>query len=465
VRRGLGLAAGFLLLSCGSSATPPPAPPVAAATAPSASAAPAPPAPAASATPATDAATARENRRIEKMMHRVAEARQLAAKKKVPGVVLARDALIAKVRAHVDREVPPEAIEQEGLELKLLGFIATDMDYLGETFKLLEAQLAGFYEPADGTMYMAADLDGDNAEATLAHELDHALQDQWFGLAEHSKYTPGKSDVQGAFSALAEGDATSAMFDAFIAKRNPGLTALALPDDAFEETVRSSVNSGAGASAPHIMQTSLVAPYVYGTRFVNTLRRSGGWDAVDEAWKDLPTTTEQVLHPGKWRAHEPAIAVKAPTFAALGAGWRQVDEDSNGELGMRLAFEEWMGAASAAKAAEGWGGDRAVLLRNGAATALAMRTRYDASGPARGKGEDPFVLLAEGLAKTVGKPAARDAKWVCVERPKLGPIAALKKDRDLVLVVGPATSGTAWASAGDCKQAKAWAEEIAAQRD
>jgi hypothetical protein len=106
-----------------------------------------------------------------------------------------------------------------------------------------------------------------------------------------------------------------------------------------------------------------------------------------------------------------------------------------------------------------------VLVRNGAQTALAMRLRYDASGPARSKKEDPFTLLADGLAKTIGKPAARDAKWACIERPKLGPIAVLKKDRDLVIVVGPATSGATWASAGDCKTAKAWGEEIAAQKD
>ena len=37
-----------------------------------------------------------------------------------------------------------------------------------------------------------------------------------------------------------------------------------------------------------------------------------------------------------------ALKVAAPTFAALGPGWKVADEDSEGELGVRVAFEEWM---------------------------------------------------------------------------------------------------------------------------
>jgi GNAT superfamily N-acetyltransferase len=136
----------------------------------------------------------REDRLIARTLKKVSDARGLAATRGVPGVTLSREALIARVKAHVAREIPPVAIRQEGLVLQLLGFVPLDFDYEAETFKLLEAQLAGFYEPSDGTMYMAADLDDDNADATLAHELVHALQDQHYDLKPHSKYTPGQSD-------------------------------------------------------------------------------------------------------------------------------------------------------------------------------------------------------------------------------------------------------------------------------
>ncbi len=340
----------------------------------------------------------REDRQIAKMMKHVSAARGLAALRAVPGEVLAREALLAKVRRHVETEVPPEAIRHEGLELQIFGFVPTSFDYLGATFDLLNAQLAGFYEPSDGTMYMAADLDGPNAEATLAHELDHALQDQHFDLKPHSKYESGKSDAQSAYDALSGGgDATSTMADVMFAKAMPGKTALDLPEGTFEGTILESINSGAAADAPHLMRSSLVAPYVIGTLFVNSLRRAGGWAAVDEAWKALPTTTEQILHVEKWRAHEPAIDVAPPSFVALGEGWSAADVDTTGELGLRLAFEEWMGADKAKVASRGWGGDRGALVESGDRTAMAIHVRHDAER-CRAASEDPFPLVAAGPA-------------------------------------------------------------------
>ena len=406
------------------------------------------------------ALAARENRRIAKMVKRVSDARGLAPLRPVPGVVLPREELLARVKSHVEREVPPEVIQHEGLQLQLFGFVPTTFDYLAETFELLKAQLAGFYEPADGTMYMAADLDGPNAEATLAHELDHALQDQHFDLKPHSKYVPGKSDAQAAFDSLAEGDATSAMADVMFAQAMPGTTALDIPEGMFEQQVLEGMSADPSLNVPHIMRASLVAPYIAGTLFVNALRRGGGWGAVDAAWTALPATSEQILHVEKWRAHEPALDVPAPTFAALGAGWNAVDTDTNGELGLRVAFAEWMGDERAKVAADGWGGDRGVLVENGDRAALAVHVRYDASRSAAPK-EDPFALVAAGLAGSVGKPSVKDARWVCVERAQLGPLGVLKRERELVLVGGPAKHGAAWAAAGDCALAKRWAAEIA----
>ncbi|MDP8999660.1 MAG: hypothetical protein M3O46_06065, partial [Myxococcota bacterium] len=291
------------------------------------------------------------------MLKRVEIARRLDASKPVPGVLLDRPALIARVKQHVSRELPPEAICNEGRSLQLLGFVPTKFDYEAAEYQLLEDQLAGYYEPADGTMYMASDLGDEEADATLAHELVHALQDQRWNLQERSKYHPGDGDRSGAVSALAEGDATSAMFDVLIARSaaGAGKTALDVPDDLFSEQIRQGMNQGPGAKAPHVMRSSLASPYIYGTLFVHALRRRGGWEAVNRAWADPPTTSEQIMHVDKWLAHEPPLQVDAPAFATLGAAWTAADEDSEGELGVRVAFEEWMDPKQAAEVSAGWG--------------------------------------------------------------------------------------------------------------
>jgi hypothetical protein len=211
------------------------------------------------------------------------------------------------------------------------------------------------------------------------------------------------------------------------------------------------------------MRSSLAAPYIYGTLFVNTLRRQGGWAAVDRAWEDPPTTTEQILHVEKWLAHEPAKRVSAPPFASLGPGWTQSDEDSEGELGARTAFEEWLPLSDAAKVAAGWGGDRAVLVASGDRAAFGWNMRYDSglAGPPRAA--HAFTLVSRALEHLLGPAASSDHDAVCHERKDRGPIAIAHKGLDLVVTLGPAHVGP-WSSAGNCVLAMKWIREIEAVR-
>jgi hypothetical protein len=461
--RRIGVAVALALAAC--AARPPPSP--AAATA-----SPALPAPvAASASTGTQApltaADTRETHLVARMLKRVVVARHLEATKAVPGVVLERPALIARVKDHVARELPPEAIRNEGLQLQLFGFVPTQFDYEAAEYQLLQDQLAGYYEPADGTMYMAGDLGDEEADATLAHELVHALQDQRWDLEKRSRYRPGDGDGSEAVSALAEGDATSAMFDVMIERASPGSgkSAVDLPDDVFTEQIREGMNQGPGASAPHVMRSSLAAPYIYGTLFVHALRRREGWAAVDRAWDDAPTTSEQIMHLDKWLTHEPAMAVAAPTFAALGDGWKVADEDSEGELGTRIAFEEWMDAKTAADVSTGWGGDRGVLLANGDQSAFAWRLRYDPAGTKDELTRRAYTAVLHGLDATLGPARVHDGTFVCRERADRGPIGVTREGSDLVFVMGPVrTTPAGWSSTADCGTARKWAREIAGAR-
>jgi hypothetical protein len=401
------------------------------------------------------------------MLRRVEVARGLSSTRGVPGVLLGRGELIARVRDHVSRELPPEAIRDEGLAMQLFGFLPTRFDYETAEYQLLEEQLAGYYEPADQTMYMASDLGDDEATATLAHELVHALQDQHWDLEGRSKYRPGDGDRSEAVSALAEGDATSAMFDVMIARALPGSrrSAAEIPDQVFIEQIRRGMSQGPGADAPRIMRSSLAAPYIYGTVFVNELRRRGGWAEVNRAWDNAPTTTEQILHVDKWDAHEPPIAVSPPMFTTLGHGWAVADEDSEGELGARIAFEEWMDPAVAAEVSGGWGGDRGVLLSSGDRVAFAWKLRFDDSATKDARAIHAFAAVVHALEKQLGAARSGDANFSCRERADRGPIGVGRSENDLVFVLGPARSGpAAWTSAGNCGLARRWFTEIARNR-
>ncbi len=407
----------------------------------------------------------KDSKQVARTLLKVSEMRGITATKPVPGVKLERDQLVARVKDKALREYPPEALRREGLLLQIVGFAPPTFDYLGEMMKLLDAQLEGFYEPKNGTMYLAADLKGPQAQATLAHELVHALQDQRWDLKKRSDYKPGQGDQSLALACLAEGDATSLMLD-FLMK--PDRSALDIPPEAIRELMKGGMNMGDVQSVPHILRSTLVAPYMEGIAFVHELRRKRGWAGVDAAWDRLPTTTEQVLHAAKWEAQEGALTVLAPTASALGEGWKNEDQDTYGELGFALTFSEWLDDPDARLAASGWGGDRSSAFTKGDQLAYAVHLRVD-EAPKPGKpdayAERLLTKLTPALKKTLGKPAIGDASTVCFDRKELGPLLFARKDREVVMIAGPATVASgAWSSSSTCAVAKKWADEILVQK-
>jgi len=424
-------------------------------------------APASSAAPPASEASLESNdsKQVARTLLAVSAMRGVAATKPVPGVKLERSQLVARVKDKALREYPPEALRREGLLLQLVGFAPPTFDYLGEMMKLLDAQLEGFYEPKNGTMYLAADLKGPQAQATLAHELVHALQDQRWDLKKRSDYKPGQGDQSLALACLAEGDATSLMLD-FVMK--PDRSALDIPPAAIRELMKGGMSMGDVQSVPHILRSTLVAPYMEGITFVNDLRRKKGWAGVDAAWDRLPTTTEQILHVAKWEAQEGALTVPAPTAVALGEGWKNEDQDTYGELGFALTFAEWLDDADARLAASGWGGDRSSAFTKGDELAHAVHLRVDdAPKPSKpdAYAERLLTKLAPGLKKTLGKPTISEASTLCFEREALGPLLFARRGREVVMLAGPAkVASGGWSSTSTCAVAKRWADEIAAQK-
>jgi hypothetical protein len=408
--------------------------------------------------------------RVADFLVRVAAVRRLQPRASVQARVLGRSALIDSVKQHVLREVPRDVIRYQGELLVGLGMVAPEYDYEQGTFALLESQLAGFYEPHDKRMYLAADLQDRAADATLAHELVHALQDQYYDLGAKLSYQPEANDRESAIQALAEGDATSAMMDLMFAES--GRRSTDVPDDVFAAEVEGSMTSS--SDVPRVLRESLVAPYVDGVTFVNALRRrglsrqgtaSGGWGAVDDAWRSPPTTTEQLLHLDKYDAHEPAETLSAP--ASPPGNWSIIYDDVLGEEGVRIAVAEWMSKKSAVLFAEGWAGDRVALFRKApdpagtpaeSTLAVAWTIRFD-----RANGQD-LDAKARKSFKTLAAAfplAAPTASSFCVERGALGPLAVAQSGRDLVIVGGPyRRAGNRVVPDALCPQSVRWAADV-----
>jgi len=437
------------------------------------------PSPSASASvaPASSSVVARgaddaAERTVARALKYVSGLRELDALGPVKGRIISRDEMVDRVERSLDTEIPPSVVSASGEILFALGTVPASYDYRRGLLAVMRSELLGFYEPREKTMFLGGDLHGQELDATLWHELVHALQDQHYDLGKLLVWSDDAGDWQGAVHALAEGDATSAMVDGLFAEK--GMHAPDLPDSVLD--LQGALASGTVLQVPPIVKRSVVAPYLDGLGFVNALRRRGGWAAVAAAWKRLPTSTEQILHLDKYDAMEGPEPL--PALQALAAGPKTtVYSDVYGEETLRVLFEEWMPARAAREAASGWAGDRVTTFSDGAVTSVAWRVRYDNEAAAltalhafaRGAlaAEDQPLDVRGRLSEFVSAGDAERATragQVCRERHTRGPFAVLRRGRDLAVTLGPyrRSADKAVASA-DCKAALSWAAALMTQ--
>jgi len=118
-------------------------------------------------------------------------------------------------------------------------------------------------------------------------------------------------------------------------------------------------------------------PYTAGLAFVRALVARGGEKAVNDAFKNLPVSTEQILHPDRYPNDLP-VPVGVPNLAPrLGPGWADLDVQGVGEEWLSLLLGLRIDQTTAAAAAAGWGGGIYRAWSNGDRVAVVMSTVWD----------------------------------------------------------------------------------------
>jgi hypothetical protein len=366
--------------------------------------------------------------------------------------IVSRDVLVRRAVEELDAGFPADVAAATSELFYGLGLVGAAFDYRRETLALLGHELGGLYDGGNRTLYVDASLTGDEGRAALAHEIVHALQDQHFGLGRFSAWRADETDVQSAAHALAEGEATSVMFDALL--EGSGKTALDLADDEILEDIGSA--DAQGSKTPGVLERSLVAPYLDGTLFVHRLRRAGGWTALDAVWARLPESTEQVLHADKWASREAPETVPIPS--APDPAWTIEYHDVLGEQGVRIVLAEWNATAVAAAAAAGWSGDRVAVLANGEQHRVVWHLRYDTSD-ASARAYNAFTRSPDFS----GAATQRLGDAQCALRTDRGPIAIVVAGRELVIATGPFVRAVARVPPASCSETLGLARSNSAQ--
>ncbi|HEX9202936.1 MAG TPA: hypothetical protein VF964_03155, partial [Vicinamibacteria bacterium] len=236
------------------------------------------------------------------LQREVAEAGGIPFRSDVPLDFMTRAQLSRYVRELLDAEYPEAKARVDQRTLVAFDLLAPQTDLRALRARVLEDNIAGFYDerPGHKRLYaVSADRRLSPAnQLILSHELRHALQDQYAAVRDVIPSSVGDFDDRRiAFLSLLEGDATLVM-ERFLMRRLPGM----------EDTELSGLSMPVPAvpGAPRVLADQLVLPYVVGRDFARAVWQRGGWDAIKAAWSRPPESSEQVLHPEKFFAREPA---------------------------------------------------------------------------------------------------------------------------------------------------------------
>jgi hypothetical protein len=233
------------------------------------------------------------------------------------------------------------------------------------------SQVIGYYDTVTGQLkFTGSDSPSPLERITLAHELTHAIDDQRFGLERLDALgAECKDEDAEAAIALVEGNATFFM----LRWAQTFLTAAEQVQVGIEAAAQDTSTEG----IPPFVSRLQAWPYDQGMRFISALDARGGLDAVDEAFVDLPTSTEQIIHPERYPNDVPTPVDVPDLSAELGPGWEDLDAMAIGEAWLQTALALRLDGSQASAAAAGWDGGTYRAWSDGTDAAVELSTVWD----------------------------------------------------------------------------------------
>jgi hypothetical protein len=376
--------------------------------------------------------------RVDSIMPKLAEVRQLAFVKQVPTEYQSTADFRAYLERDIAKDLPPAKAKDESEAYFHVGLFKKPIDLAATLEQTMATQAGAYYDPAAKKFFLVMVPDSDLMLDTMsAHELTHGLQDQHFDLTKylepHGK--PLDDDQQSARRFVVEGDATFTMLLYAVAaatnktaidpamigvlegqvKQFADMDISAFSDmtkqnsammGAMDPDIKKSVE--AMDSLPQAVLVPLLDSYTKGALVSLAAYKRGGWKAVDELYKNPPESTEQTLHPDTklfpTRDHPKQVTV--PKLEGT-----QLVDNVLGELMWQIYFALWTPKAGTAPS-EGWGGDHFQVARRADGHDVAeFATVWDTPNDAK-EFYDAYVatLPARFKGADVSKPEAGVAR-------------------------------------------------------
>ena len=271
---------------------------------------------------------------VAKIEHEVESVRGLRFEHPVAVAAVSPAEMTARVEKVSAQTFPVGQGRRRTLAWETIGVLPHGSDLGTSVRRFLGTQVAGYYDShAKELVYIGSANPTPAEQFVLAHELVHALDDQHFDLNRVDALAGACHDeAQEAATGAIEGSAV--YFSSLVALRY------------FTAAQRRQVQRANAGPPPSGVPQFLVDmeswPYVDGRSFIASLAQRGGPTAVDDALRQLPTTTSEVMHPETYPSAPATVDV--PELASkLGNGWHDLDVRLSGRKGTVLARAGFVG--------------------------------------------------------------------------------------------------------------------------
>jgi hypothetical protein len=294
--------------------------------------------------------------------------RGLELKKDVPWQYIDRADLQNRYKEDLLKD--KDKLKKEELFLKWMQLVPPDFDLAPFLSEYLSRSKGGLYDPKAKVVYLSREgVDGEIPEnigkfgitmnrIVSLHEMAHALQDNYFDIGTMMEMS-SDDDRSYAVKSLIEGDAAYVTIDGIYKEMNSDLFNVKNLNDVIRTLFAGSPGTGKDRKTPYYFQEIMAAPYTEGFNFIKQVVKAGGWDMVNSVYRDLPDSTEQILHGEKYLVNRdfPSLVKMNRIADELAGGWKKVDENTIGELRLKIIINNFFPSLGRNIAHEGWGGD------------------------------------------------------------------------------------------------------------
>jgi hypothetical protein len=340
---------------------------------------------------------------ISQLADQVAKVRGLSFERPIAPEPLTTEQINGLVRDQLEEALPAGRTANQQRAWIAMGVLPAGTDLRQSIIDFETSEIIGFYDPSTHRLvFVGGQAPTPFERLTLAHELTHALDDQHFDLTRLDALDRACLDDRAeAFLSLGEGNAQETML--LWSQENLSV------QDRIDLQAEIADLPSPPQGIPQFVQDLFSFPYPNGQAFVEALLAKGGEAAVNDAFRNPPASTEQVLHPDKYPSDQPQVVEVPDLGPKLGEGWTDLDFQDVGEGWLKLMLALRASGPDAEAAAAGWDGGQYRAWSKGSSTAVVLDTVWDSAFDAnefvqvitQWLGAQPSAVLPDGQSVRV----------------------------------------------------------------